>query len=94
MKKQNEGEYPFSLKVRTRDGKEYGVSYKDKETRNRMALEIAEKVERVTRKKERVLESIYNKLYLMEEQTRRTEKRTLSIWKQLKAILGVKVEEK
>ena len=93
LKSEEEGTYPFNLKVRTRDGNEYSVNYRCKDQRARAAQKIAEQVDRAARANTRTLESIYNKLYLMEDQTRRADKRTLRIWQQLKALLGVEVQE-
>lgn len=93
LKLEEAGEYPFHLKVRTRDGKEYGVCYQGKAERDREAKKIAQQVERSAYDRDRTLESIYNRLYLMDDRLRRVDKRGLRIWQQLKALLGVEVQE-
>lgn len=86
--------HPFTLSVRTRDGKLYSVNYAYEIDRNRVADDMARQVERETiGRRASTLADIYNKLYLIDDCVRRVDKRGLRIWRQLKDLLGVKVEE-
>lgn len=87
-------EYPFMLTVRVRSGREYSVSYQDSRSRDSVAKQIAQQVERNVRNRDRTIEEIFNRLYLMDDRLRRVDKRGLRIWQQLKTLLGVEVEEK
>lgn len=84
---------PYSVRVRLRDGATYGICYADERGRDKMAQKIAEQVERAAGGSEWTLEAIHNKLYLIQDQTSRMDKRQMRIWQQLKALLGVRVEE-
>lgn len=86
-------DFPFRLTVRVKNGREYSVSFKRKTDRDRIAKQFAQQVERSISGRDRTLESIYNRLYLMDDRLRRVDKRGLRIWQQLKALLGVEVQE-
>ena len=83
--------YPFTLSVRTRTGLGYEVRYETKEDRDKVAADMARKVEYATRDQD--MEQIFNKLWLMQSDLSRLDKRQLRIWKQLKELLGLKEED-
>lgn len=87
-------EYPFVLIIRVRSGRDYSVSYQSKEARDNSARQFARQVKVSVHDGDRNLEAIFNRLYLMDDRLRRVDKRGLRIWQQLKALLGVEVEEK
>ena len=95
IKKENlSQEFPFSLTIQLRSGREYSVSYQSKTSRDSSARQYAQQVERNVRNRDRTIEEIFNRLYLMDDRLRRVDKRGLRIWQQLKTLLGVEVEEK
>ena len=51
-------EYPFMLTVRVRSGREYSVSYQDSRSRDSVAKQIAQQVERNVRNRDRTIEEI------------------------------------
>lgn len=87
-------DFPYVLTIRVRSGREYSVSYQRKVNRDSFARQFAQQVERSVRDRDRTIEAINNRLYLMDDRLRRVDKRGLRIWQQLKALLGVEVEEK
>lgn len=86
--------HPYRLTIRCKSGREYSVNYADETSRDRIAKQFAQQVERSVRDRDRTMEAIFNRLYLMDDRLRRVDKRGLRIWQQLKALLGVEVEEK
>ena len=85
---------PYVLTIRARSGREYSVSYQSKGSRDSVARQFALQVERSVHDRDRNMEAINNLLYLMDDRLRRVDNRGLRIWRQLKALLGVEVEEK
>lgn len=86
-------DHPYRLTIRCKSGREYIVNYADEGTRYRVAKQFAQQVERSIRDRDRTMEAINNRLYLMDDRLRRIDKRGLRIWQQLKALLGVEVKE-
>lgn len=84
--------HPYKLIIRVKSGRDYVVNYKEKEIRDLDAKQFAKQVELSSHGKERTLEAIFNRLYLMDDRLRRVDKRGLRIWQQLKALLKVEVE--
>lgn len=87
----NRGAYPFTLSVHTRNGLNYDLGYKLQDARDKAAADMVRKVECATR--DRDMEQIYNKLWLMQSDLSKLDKRQLKIWRQLKELLGLKDKE-
>lgn len=86
--------HPYRLTIRCKSGREYVMNYADEASRDRIAKQFALQVERSVHDRDRNMEAIFNRLYLMDDCLRRVDNRGLRIWRQLKALLGVEVEEK
>ena len=83
-------DYPYVLTVQLKSGKRCSVSYKDSKSRDSMRDNIVIQVEN---KKLSYAEKIVNRLNIIDYAINRIEKRQLRIWRQLKALLGVSVDE-
>lgn len=84
------GTHPFMLTVYFKSGLKLSVSYVDMKHMKATMLDLTRQIER---EKRQDAEKIRNALYLLQDVTNRMDKRQLRIWKQLKTLLGVKVEE-
>ena len=84
------GTHPFVLTVYFKSGLKLSVSYVDMEQMKATMLDLTRQIDR---EKKSDAEKIHNALYLLRDVTNRMDKRQLRIWKQLKTLLGVKVEE-
>lgn len=80
-------EYPFGLRVTFKSGRNLGVDYQSETQRNRDATILQGKVGSELNS---VYERIWNRLYLIDDSVKRIDKRQLRIWRQLKALLGLK----
>lgn len=80
----------FRLTVHTKSGKSYSVDYSTEAARNSAHAGAVRQFERDTSELE---QKILNRLYLIQHCTERMDKRQLRIWRQLKALLGIEVEE-
>ena len=88
--KATSGDHPYRLTVNLRSGKSCSVCYATQKCRDEERNRIVREIERETRcDAERVL----NALYLVKRTTELIDKRQMKIWRQLKALLGVRVEE-
>lgn len=83
-------DYPYKLTVYLRSGKLYSVSYKYCESRDKARDEIVRQVECQKRADS---EKILNSLYLIRSELSRIDRRELRIWRQLRDLLEVRVEE-
>lgn len=84
---------PYRLTVHVKNGRSYSVNYMKKQDRDKVADQFAQQIDQAIRDQNRTVEAVYNRLYLMDDRLRRVDKRGLRIWQQLKALLGVEVQE-
>lgn len=84
-------DYPFRLVVRTRNDYRYTLSYRTEDAASHAAADMARQVECATR--DRDMEQIFNKLWMMKSDLSKLDKRQLKIWRQLKELLGLKDKE-
>ena len=84
------GSHPFRLTVYFKSGNKLAINYGDMRSRKEAMLDLSRQIDR---EKMQDTERIHNALYLLQDSTRRIDKRQLRIWKQLKTLLGEKVEE-
>lgn len=84
-------DYPFWLVVRTRNDHRYTLGYRTKDEAAHAAADLARQVECATR--DRDMEHLFNKLWMMKSDLSKLDKRQLKIWRQLKELLGLKDKE-
>ena len=84
------GTHPFVLTVYLKSGLKLSVSYVDMKHMKATMLDLTRQIDR---EKKNDAEKIHHALYLLQDVTNRMDKRQLRIWKQLKILLGVNVEE-
>lgn len=84
------GTHPYMLTVYLNSGRTLSVSYTDKQSRKAAMLDLSRQIDS---EKRRDAEKIHNSLYILRDAVNRIDKRQLRIWRQLKALLGVKVED-
>lgn len=84
------GEYPYRLTVHLKSGNAPSVSYKDSKSRDTARNELVRLVDRVRHED---TEKILNQLTLLKYSNERIERRQLRIWRQLKALLGISMED-
>ena len=84
------GSHPYMMTVYFKSGNKLSISYGDMKSRKAAMIDLSRQIDR---EKIEGIEKIHHKLYLLEDATNRIDKRQLRIWKQLKALLGVSVEE-
>lgn len=83
-------DYPYRLTVHFKSGQACSVNYTDSQSRENARAEI---VRRVEYQKRADTEKIQNSLYLIRSELSRIDKRELRIWRQLRDLLGLRVEE-
>lgn len=83
-------DYPYRLVARIKNGQEYGVDYKEKKDRDTERRRVVAEIELKNRKSKEATEV---KLLQPKNGIERLERRPKRIWRQLKDLLGVKVEE-
>lgn len=83
-------DYPYRLTVHFKNGKAISVSYQDAKSRDSARADMVRQIERVRRED---TEFIMNQLTLLNYAYERIEKRQLRIWRQLKALLGISMED-
>lgn len=88
--KSNLDGFPFSLAVYLKSGKKISVSYADSKDRDNEKNRIVRQIENERRAD---FDRIHNSLLLLKYAVERIDRRQLKIWRQLKALLGVSVEE-
>lgn len=82
--------FPHRLTVRFKSGKECTVNYKEAEARDSARDEL---VRQIDREKRAESEKIQTLLWNIRYTTERIDKRELRIWRQLRDLLGISVEE-
>lgn len=82
--------HPHMLTVYLKSGKTLSVCYTDKQSRKAAMVDLSRQIDIENR---RDAEKIHNSLYILRDSVDRIDKRQLRIWRQLRALLGVKVEE-
>lgn len=83
-------DFPYRLVVHLKSGKQLSVSYKDSKSRDNAKLEMVRQVERQRRSD---LEQIFSLFHSLRYTVERIDKRELRIWRQLRDLLGIRVEE-
>lgn len=84
------GTHPYVLTVYLKSGNKMSVSYADKQSRRAAMLDLSRQIDSAKRKD---AEGVRCTLYQLQGSINRIDKRQLRIWKQLKVLLGVNVEE-
>lgn len=77
----NDSDYPFNITVHLQGGKSFGVKYKTKQARDEAKRVLLNRIGSDQRKD---LEAIRTKLFLIEDCVKRTDKRTLKMWRLLR----------
>lgn len=83
-------DYPYRLTVHTKSGRSFSVNYKNSESRDTDKAEI---VRQVDYQKRQESEKIVSMLYSLKYTVERIDRRELRIWRQLRDLLGIRVEE-
>lgn len=83
-------DYPYRLTVHTKSGQAFSVNYKDSNSRDTDKIEMVRQVERQKRQES---EQLLSMLYTIKYAVERIDKRELRIWRQLRDLLGIRVEE-
>lgn len=83
------GSHPFQLTVYFKSGRTIAINYADMQSRKGAMLDLARQIDQ---EKRQDTEKIHNALYILQDATNRIDKRQLRIWKQLKTLLGAKVD--
>lgn len=84
------GTHPYTLTVYLKSGKSFSVSYMDKQSRRAAMLDLSRQIDS---EKRRDAERIHNALYILRDSVNRIDKRQLRIWRQLRDLLGLNMEE-
>ena len=84
------GSHPFMLTVYFKSGNKLSISYADIKSRKDAMVNLDRQIDR---EKRQYTEKILHVLYLLQDVTNRIDKRQVRIWRQLKALLGVDVQE-
>ena len=84
------GSHPFVLVVYLKSGNKFSISYVDKKSRQAAMTDLCRQIDG---EKRRDAEKIHNKLFLLQDSVSRIDKRQLRIWRQLRDLLGLNVEE-
>lgn len=84
------GTHPYTLTVYLKSGRSLSVGYTDKQSRRATMLDLSRQID-----SERRLdaEKIHNALYILRDSVNRIDKRQIRIWRQLRDLLGLNVEE-
>lgn len=80
----------FRLTIYTKSGRNYSVDYQNESARDLAQASIIRQYDRDVLETE---QKLLNRLYLIQSVVERIDKRQLRIWRQLKSLLGVKMEE-
>lgn len=84
------GDHPYRLTVHLKSGNAPSVSYRDSKSRDSERNNLVRLVNRARRED---TDRILNQLTLLEDTVKRIDRRQLKIWRQLKALLDLSVEE-
>ncbi len=90
---QGNSDLPYTLTVHLKSGQGLRINYENKDMRDREKQILVTKIENELRSHTDNLDQISNRVYLVEDCVRRIDKRQLKIWRQLKALLGLKDEQ-
>ena len=82
--------HPYVLTVYLKSGNKFSVSYADEAARKGSMGDLVRQIER---EKSKIENEIRNKLYLVLDSVNRIDKRQLRIWRQLRDLLGIRVED-
>ena len=83
------GTHPFMLTVYFKSGNKLSISYENEKHRKAALIDLARQVDA---EKRRDAEKIHIALSILQGGVNRMEKRQLRIWRQLKELLGLKVD--
>lgn len=84
------GTHPYVLTVYTKIGNKFSVSYADKQSRKATMVDLSRQIDS---EKRRDAEKIHNALFIVQDSIKRIDKRQIRIWRQLRDLLGAKVDE-
>lgn len=84
------GDYRFKLSVHFKSGNQISVNYLDAKSRDSARVSLVGQIDRARRED---VEKLLNQLTLLNYSNERIERRQLRIWRQLKALLGISMEE-
>ena len=84
------GSHPYMLTVYFKSGNKLSINYPSIHSSKEAMSDLRRQIDR---EKRQDTEKIHNALYLLMDSIGRIDKRQLRIWKQLKTLLGVNVEE-
>lgn len=85
-----DGKYPYRLTVHLKSGASPSISYNDENDRNSARNNLIRQIERERRAD---YETLYNAVHLIHYDVKTLNGRQLRIWRQLRDLLGLKVEE-
>lgn len=84
------GSHPYTLVVYLKSGNKFSVSYMDKKSQKAAMDDLCRQIDC---EKKRDVEKIHNALFLLRDSVSRIDKRQLRIWRQLRDLLGLQMEE-
>lgn len=84
-------EHPYRIFVGIKGGQEYGVNYANEKARNDAYNRLVRDIEQERRQP---IEQLRWKLEMINITLKTLDKRQMKIWRQLKELLGLKVEDK
>lgn len=82
--------HPYTLTVYLKSGKSLSINYANTQSRKADMIDLSRQIDR---EKRRDMEKIHKSFYLLRDSVNRVDKRQLRIWRQLRDLLGVKVED-
>lgn len=84
------GTHPYVLTVYTKGGNKFSVRYANQQSRRAAMLDISRQIDS---EKRRDIEKIHNALFIAQDSINRIDKRQIRIWRQLRDLLGAKIDE-
>lgn len=83
-------DFPYRLTVHLKSGKFCTVNYADSKSRDSIQNEL---VRQIDYQKQRGNEEILSMLYIIKNAVEKADRRSLRIWRQLRDLLSVRVED-
>lgn len=84
------GDFPYKITVHLKSGAQVSVSYKTENNRDSDRYNLVKQIEC---EQKRDFERLWNEIYLLKSDVTTLNHRQLRIWRQLRDLLKVKVEE-
>lgn len=84
------GDFPYRITVHLKSGAQVSVSYKTESNRDSDRYNLVKQIEC---EQKRDFERLWNEIYLLKGDVKTLNHRQLRIWRQLRDLLKVKVEE-